>query len=207
MFENLDDSALVSACKAGQTEAYGVLVRKYQDKLYPTLLRLTGHPEDAHDLLQDSFLRAFEKLGKFHGESSFFTWIYRIAINLSLSNRRRRRPLTLSRESSQDLNSDGGADPRNHDPSLPLEAMEREQLVQNALNALAKDQRAVVVLKEFDGLQYDEIAGILKIPVGTVRSRLHRARLELKERLRSLVEGDDLSSPIAIAGENSVFQR
>ena len=92
MFETLDDSALVAACLAGEVEAYGVLVRKYQDKLYPTILRLTGHPDDAHDLLQDSFLRAFEKLGKFHGESSFFTWIYRIAVNLALSNRRRRRP-------------------------------------------------------------------------------------------------------------------
>ena len=206
MFETLDDSALVAACLAGEVEAYGVLVRKYQDKLYPTILRLTGHPDDAHDLLQDSFLRAFEKLGKFHGESSFFTWIYRIAVNLALSNRRRRRPETIRRASGDPAFSETAADPRDHDPSLPLEAAEREQIVQDALNALAKEQRAVVVLKEFDGLQYDEIAKILQIPVGTVRSRLHRARVELKTRLKSLVEGDDETSPIALVIEKPILQ-
>lgn len=199
MLGNLDDSALVSACQAGQTEAYGVLVRKYQDKLYPTMLRLAGHPDDAHDLLQDAFLRAYEKLGKFHGESSFFTWIYRIAVNLALSNRRRKRPLTVDSKGGGS-GSEGTADPRDHDPSLPLEARERELLVQAALNSLAKDQRAVVVLKEFDGLQYDEIAKILNIPVGTVRSRLHRARIELRDRLKSLVDEDEVSAPIAVVG-------
>ena len=206
MLGNLDDSALVSACLAGQTEAYGVLVRRYQDKLYPTILRLAGHPDDAHDLLQDTFLRAYEKLGKFQGESSFFTWIYRIAVNLALTNRRRRRPLTIDPESRGGSYSEGAADPRDHDPSLPLEARERELVVQNALNALAKDQRAVVVLKEFDGLHYDEIAKILKIPVGTVRSRLHRARIELRERLKSLVDEDETFSPIALVGEKPALQ-
>src|SRR5436305_1789962 len=86
-----DDQGLIEACRAGELEAFGVLVRRYKDRLYPTLLRLTGCAEDAEDLLQDAFVRAFEKLNRFHGDSSFYTWIYRIAVNLALSDRRRRR--------------------------------------------------------------------------------------------------------------------
>ena len=86
-----DDLSLVNACRAGQTEAFGDLVRKYQDRLYPTILRLVGSPEDAQDVLQDAFIRAFEKLEQFHGESSFYTWIYRIAVNLALSGHRKRQ--------------------------------------------------------------------------------------------------------------------
>src|SRR5215210_6031696 len=89
----VDDKCLIEACRAGKTEAFGVLVRRYQDRLYPTVLRLTGCADDAHDVLQDAFLRAYQKLGKFQGESSFYTWVYRIAINLALSGRRRRRRL------------------------------------------------------------------------------------------------------------------
>jgi RNA polymerase sigma-70 factor (ECF subfamily) len=84
----LDDLSLVQACRAGQTEAFGTLVRRHQDRLYPTILRLIGSAEDAEDVLQDSFVRAFEKLDQFHGESSFYTWIYRIAVNLALSGNR-----------------------------------------------------------------------------------------------------------------------
>src|SRR5881628_11926 len=87
----LDDQCLIAACRAGKTEAFGVLVNRYQDRLYPTIFRLTGCAEDALDLLQETFLRAYEKLERFHGESSFYTWVYRIAINLALSDRRKRR--------------------------------------------------------------------------------------------------------------------
>jgi RNA polymerase sigma-70 factor (ECF subfamily) len=179
-----EDHSLIDACRAGQTEAYGVLVRRYQDRLYPTVLRLTGSAEDAQDLLQETFLRAFQKLGHFHGESSFYTWVYRIAVNLALSGRRRRPSARLARVGD----GDPVADARGSDPSAPLERAERDRLIQEALNAIAADHRAVVVLKEFDGLRYEEIAGVLGIPVGTVRSRLHRARCELRDRLRCLVD-------------------
>jgi RNA polymerase sigma-70 factor (ECF subfamily) len=175
-----DDQSLVAACRAGDTQAFGVLVRRYQDRLFPTVLRLTGHEEDAYDLLQDAFLRAYQKLGHFQGHSSFYTWIYRIAVNLALSGRRKRRPVAERIEPADD--------PRHSDPSLPLERAERDARIQVALNALAADHRAVVVLKDLDGLRYEEIATILGIPVGTVRSRLHRARGELRDRLRGLVE-------------------
>jgi RNA polymerase sigma-70 factor, ECF subfamily len=185
-----DDQSLIAACRSGQTEAYGVLIRRYQDRLYPTVLRLTGCAEDAQDLLQETFLRAYQKLGHFQGESSFYTWVYRIAVNLALSNRRRRRPDCRAGCGNDGHGNlvDSATDFRETDPSLPLERIERERTVQAALDALAADHRAVVVLKEFDGLRYEEIAAVLGIPVGTVRSRLHRARCELRDRLRGLVD-------------------
>lgn len=183
-----DEPELIEACRKGDASAFGILVRRYQDRLYPTLLRLTGQADDAQDLLQDAFLQAFRKLRRFHGDSSFYTWLYRIAVNLALSDRRRRRPV-VGWESSARGSMPHVVDPLDlSDPSAPLEQAELHASVQAALNQLAPDHRAVVVLKDLDGLRYEEIAEILKIPVGTVRSRLHRARLELRERLRGLVE-------------------
>ncbi|MHC5540999.1 sigma-70 family RNA polymerase sigma factor [Singulisphaera rosea] len=182
-----DDKCLIDACRAGNTEAFGLLIQRYQDRLYPTVFRLTGCAEDALDLLQDAFLRAFEKLDHFQGESSFYTWIYRIAVNLALSGRRRRRP-TLSLRNDRDGSVIEPYDSEESDPGARLERAERDRSIQDALNALAPDHRAVVVMKEYDGLRYEEIGAVLGIPVGTVRSRLHRARCELRERLRGVVE-------------------
>jgi RNA polymerase sigma-70 factor (ECF subfamily) len=176
-----DDQSLIAACRAGDSDAFGELVRRYQDRLYPTLLRLAGRPDDALDLLQDVFLRAYLKLGHFHGESSFYTWLYRLAVNLALSDRRRRRPAPPPAVEPAEAFG-------HSDPAGPLLQAERERRVHEAIAALAPEHRAVVVMKDLDGLPYEEIATILKVPVGTVRSRLHRARNELKERLRDLSE-------------------
>ncbi len=196
-----DDNSLIAACRAGRTEAFGVLVQRYQDRLYPTMLRLTGSADDALDLLQDAFLRAFEKLDRFHGESSFYTWIYRIAVNLALSGRRRRRTTVRFQGAGPGDAIDPADDPATSDPTLPLELAERDDLIQAALNALADDHRAVVVMKEFDGLRYEEIAAVLNVPIGTIRSRLHRARLELRERLKGVAIED---TPARQASRNAV---
>ncbi len=194
----LDDHSLVQACRAGQTEAFGILVVRYQERLYPTILRLIGRPEDAEDILQDTFVRAFEKLNQFQGDSSFYTWIYRIAVNLALSGYRQRRvrsalPVKGKRQPvSRDDPPDESPDA---DPTLALERAEREKIVGDALNQLSPEHRAVVILKDFDGHRYEEISTILNIPVGTVRSRLHRARCELRERLQSLVDLEQPSPP------------
>jgi RNA polymerase sigma-70 factor (ECF subfamily) len=190
MFGRQDDQCLIDACRAGNTEAFGVLVTRYQDRLYPTVFRLTGCADEARDLLQDAFLRAFQNLPRFHGDSSFYTWVYRIAVNLALSGRRRRRPLLRLHLDSEGAGLDSQYDLAETDPSAPLERAERDRTVQEALSALAPDHRAVIVMKEFDGLHYDEIAETLGVPVGTVRSRLHRARCELRDRLRGLVEDE-----------------
>src|SRR5438309_732843 len=121
-----DDLSLIALCRAGRTEAFGVLVGRYETRLYPTVFRLTGCAEDAKDLLQDTFLRAYEKLGRFHGKSSFYTWIYRIAINLALSGRRRRRPIARLSNHAEGRPNDPAVDPRETDPSLPLERAERD---------------------------------------------------------------------------------
>ena len=186
-----DDHSLVEACRAGRTEAFGVLVERYQRRLYPTVLRLVGSAEDAEDILQDAFVRAFEKLDQFQGESSFYTWIYRIAVNLALSGHRRRRVRTAMRPGRRGATARGRHaldESADADPAMPLERAEREGIVAAALNRLGPEHRAVVVLKDFDGRRYEEISAILDIPVGTVRSRLHRARCELRDRLRSLVD-------------------
>jgi RNA polymerase sigma-70 factor (ECF subfamily) len=180
-----DDNRLIAECRAGKTEAFGVLVRRYQDRLYPTLFRLAGSAEDALDLLQEAFLRAYQKLGYFNGESSFYTWIYRIAINLALSELRKRRH-------DPDAGVGYPLEPRDErgddDPAAALLRAERAERIQQALAALAPDHRTILVMKEFDDLRYDEIGAMLGIPVGTVRSRLHRARCELRGLLHDLVD-------------------
>jgi RNA polymerase sigma-70 factor (ECF subfamily) len=193
MTRSLDDHKLVEACRAGQTEAFGALVQRYQERLYQTLVHVSGSAEDARDVLQDTFLRAYEKLDQFQGDSSFYTWVYRIGVNLALSGHRRRR----SRPTCRGI-GDHGADraleavdeSADADPTYPLERAEREQIVEAALRQLGPEHRAVVILKDFDGRRYEEIGAILDVPVGTVRSRLHRARCELRERLRCLIDAE-----------------
>jgi RNA polymerase sigma-70 factor, ECF subfamily len=191
----LDDHSLVEACRAGQTEAFGALVERYQDRLFQMIRRLGSPAEDAKDILQDTFLRAFQKLDQFHGESSFYTWVYRIAVNQALSGYRKRRTRSmLGWKSEQPLppREEPVDDSVDADPTFSIERAERERMVQAALGQLGPEHRAVIVLKDFDGRRYEEISAILDVPVGTVRSRLHRARCELRDRLVSLV---DLEAP------------
>ena len=183
-----DDRDLVASVRRGDTEAYGVLVRRYQDRLYPTLLRLTGSHEDACDLLQETFLKAYLKLDRFQGESSFFTWIYRIGVNLTLSDLQAAKT-TASDFMTRDTATDGtGERGRANRPFTASGTSGARRPGRKSPRQLLPDQRAVVVLKDIDGLRYEEIAQIMKIPVGTVRSRLHRARAELREKLRGVVE-------------------
>lgn len=197
-----DDRELIEACRNGRVEAFGRLVMRYKDRLYPTLLRLTGNAEDALDLIQDTFLRAYQKIDGFHGESSFYTWIYRIAVNLALSERRKRKPpIRLSDVPAFDP-ADAADDPGRSDPSSRLERQERERLVQKALDQLPPDFRTVVVLKDLEGLRYETIAEVLNVPVGTVRSRLHRGRADLRSRLSALLDEGE-AAPLPLEGAST----
>jgi len=207
MTRNLDDYRLAQACRAGRTEAYGELVGRCQDRLYPMVLRLLGSPEDAQDVLQDAFVRGFEKLDQFQGDSSFFTWMYRITVNLAMSRLRKRRirrffPLADPR------GGDRGFDPPDESeagaPSHAVERAEREAIVTAALNSLEPEHRAVVVLKDYEGRRYEEIGELLGVPVGTVRSRLHRARQQLKLRLQPLFEDESPGRPLMTDVENAL---
>lgn len=184
-----DDHELVRACRAGNAEAFGELVLRYQDRLYPTIFRLVGSEEDSRDVLQDAFVRAFTKLDLFQGTSSFYTWIYRIAVNQAVNFHRRRSPRLINLpeiERGGDIATALEEPSRELDPAERLDRAERDELIQKALSRLSVEHRAVVILKDLEDHRYEEIAEILDIPVGTVRSRLHRARCELREFLGDL---------------------
>ncbi|QDV90801.1 ECF RNA polymerase sigma factor SigW [Phycisphaerae bacterium RAS2] len=179
-------------CRSGDATAFGVLVRAYQDRILNVCWRLCGRREDAEDLAQEAFVRAFQQIHRFEGKSQFYTWVYRIAVNLALTARR--RP-TIARTASLDGGRDGHRENRDRDgrgrsiastDRAPIDAAaanESQELIAAALEKLEADHRAVVVLRDLDGLDYDEIAEILDIPRGTVKSRLHRGRAALRDLL------------------------
>ena len=188
MSESAEDPRLIQECLEGHTEAFAALVRKYQDRLYNTLFRIVGNAEDARDLVQDAFVHAYRSLDRFHGESAFYTWLYRIAVNAAISLKRRTRVTVPIDAGGNGPGYEPVEDTTRSDPSERLEQDERDRQVREALDSLPADYRAVLVLKDIDGQRYEAIAQILGCPIGTVRSRLHRARLELRDRLKHLME-------------------
>jgi RNA polymerase sigma-70 factor (ECF subfamily) len=184
-----DDAQLIAETLAGKSAAFGHLVRKYQDRLYNTMVHVVGHADDALDIVQEAMVQAFLKLETFHQASAFYTWLYRIAFNVAASQRRRRRP-TASVEQAHEASGEEPVDSQ-AGPVDQLEQAERCRQVQQAIAALEDEYRVVLVLREIDGCCYETIAEILDLPIGTVRSRLHRARLQLREQLKQVLMIDD----------------
>lgn len=186
------DTELIAECLQGRTDAFGQLVTRYQERLLGTLVTMLGSAEDARDVAQDAFVQAYQKLGSFRGQSAFYSWLFRIALNSSVDHHRRQRRPTMSIDAAREQT---GAEPTDihpeTSPSFGIERTERQTLVQTALSKLSPEYREVLVLKEMEDLKYEEIAVLVKIPVGTVRSRIHRGRAELKEILERLL-GDQL---------------
>ena len=185
---HLDDAELVQATLAGDRQSFGLLVQKYQDRLFNTLVRFTGSRHDASDLVQDAFVQALVKLETFRGDAQFYTWLYRIAINLSLSRRRKKRPV-VSVDAVKEQLGDEPADELSG-PEQNLIQSERAQLVQLALEQLGSEHRRILVLREMESFSYEEIGEVLEIPVGTVRSRLFRARVQLKDQLQAMLQDE-----------------
>lgn len=180
-----EDNRLIAECLRGRTEAFGELVRRYQDRLYNTVYRIVDNAEDAQDVLQEAFLSAYQSLESFKGDSLFFTWLYRIAVNTAMSLKRKHKvalSIDMGREDNSGLEPSDGSE--GNQPSFHLEKREQERKIQEALSRLSPEHRAVLVLKEMEGQKYEAIAEILDVPVGTIRSRLHRARMELREVLQ-----------------------
>ena len=175
------DAQLIDEALAGESSAFGQLVRKYQDRLFNTIVHVAGGREEAEDVVQEAFVQAFVKLETFRGKSAFYTWLYRIAFNVAVSRRRRKRP-EVSVEQSRELSGNEPLD-AGESPGDRVERRERADQVQAALAMLTEDHRAILLLREMEGCEYDTIAEILDLPVGTVRSRLHRARIQLKDLL------------------------
>jgi RNA polymerase sigma-70 factor (ECF subfamily) len=159
-------------------------VTRYQDRLYNTVYRLVGNAEDARDAVQETFLSAYQSLAGFKGDSLFFTWLYRIAINHAISMKRKQRVVLRL---GPTLESGAAAEPADPSeaaqPGRALEMAEDERRIHDALGRLSGEHRAVLILKDMEGRKYEEMAELLEVPVGTIRSRLHRARLELREIL------------------------
>lgn len=187
-----EDLRLIAECLAGHREAFGELVSRYQHRLYNATIRLVHNPEDAADVVQDAFLNAYQSLDSFKGDAEFFTWLYRIAFNAAVSHKRKQK-LMLSLDSS---NRESGLDPDDPSelirPGLAMEKSEEEVQLKAALSRLSPEHRDVLVMKDLEGLKYEVIAELLRVPVGTIRSRLHRARLELRTLLTPTRDADGL---------------
>lgn len=188
MSESDADALLVREAQGGSRVAFDMLVLKYQRRVERLLSRSVRDPADVADLCQETFLAAYRALPAFRGESAFYTWIYRIAINAAKRHRARQRPV----ESLDDEEGTFGTGAAPSDDATPEALLAGRQLAReldNAVADLAEDQRRALLLREVDGLSYDEIGDLMDCPPGTVRSRIFRAREAVAARLRPLLGG------------------
>ena len=185
-----DDAALVERARANDTAAFDELVERYKSRVYATIYHMTSNHEDANDLAQDTFIRAYKNLHRFKGDSSFYTWIYRIAVNTTinfLNSHRRRAKQNLSLD---DVDARIQDDPdfiertKGEGPDGEVAANELMEQLNIALQKLSPDHRLVVTLYDIQGLSHAEIAKITNSSEGTVLSRLYYARLQLQQLLR-----------------------
>lgn len=177
----MTDADLIERSLAGNTDAFGQLVRRYQDRLFTSLSHIAGSHADVEDVAQDAFLQAYRNLATFRQHCAFYTWLYRIALNLWYTRARSQRTRAGLSEARQ-VNEDDRMDPH----GTPVDALQRRehaQQIRQALNALSEEHRTILVLRGVEGFDYDRIGEILELNAGTVRSRLHRARAEFREQL------------------------
>jgi len=197
---------LLNKAKNGDRGAYGKLVAIYQDRLYNAILRIVGDHDDARELAQETFTRGLDKLDGFRGEASPYTWLFRIATNLAISRLRkvqRHRTFSLDRPGGDSGHGHGGNGGNNDDQasslmnrmasteSTPAEEMlkrERNQQVLAALGRLDAEYRAVLVMRDIEGFDYQQMADVLGLPLGTLKSRLFRARLALRDELKAYMK-------------------
>ena len=184
------ETQFIERLKEGDAAAFEVLIAERSGEVYGLLYRLTENSEEARDLTQETFLRAFQSIGQFRGESDLRTWIYRIAINQARNKwrwwRRRRRDATVSLDSENAYNQpliESLPSERDKSPEQETLAHERERALRKALRSLSLSYRETVILRDIEGFTYEEIAETLGINVGTVKSRLARGRQELRQRL------------------------
>ena len=198
------DAELLRKAQRGDRGAFGQIVVLYQDRLYNALLRVIGDPEEARELTQETFTRALVKIDSFRGEAGPYTWLFRIGVNLAISQLRkiqRHRTFSLDRpataggangaENDDQASSliDRVAQDRGASPADNAETREQHQQVLAALGRLDAEYRAVLVMRDIEGFDYQQMADVLGLPLGTLKSRLFRARLALRDELRPYLEG------------------
>lgn len=193
--KSLDDAQLVRRCQRGESEAMSCLIVKYQDRVYNTIYKICQNRDDAAELTQDTFVKVLENINTFRKESSFYTWLFRVAVNLTLNYCKRRlklSPVSLDADNER-LEKDKGklaailADPNGLDPAAIAQQKELSRLVVNTIGQLDQDFRAVLVLRDIEQMSYAEIADVLQIETGTLKSRLSRARAQLRELLETVL--------------------
>ena len=173
-----EDLEIIQMTLTESSEAFGELVEKYQARLYSSIVQIFG-PRDAEDIAQDAFVKAFQKLDSFKGTSGFYTWLYRIAFNTAVSHLRK-QPSVKSIDELQEAIGDNLADDSQR-PDDSLERKECSRQIQSALQLLSEEHRTILILREVEQMSYEVLANLFQVPVGTVRSRLHRARMCLRE--------------------------
>ena len=189
--DEVADRDLVARARGRDMAAYDELIRRYQRKIYQMVYNMTSNREDAEDLVQDVFVKAYSALERFKGDSSFYTWIYRIAVNRAINYLKKRKRNTAM--SLDDIDQGVERDPNfvalqsRESPVRDATLSELQKKLNEALQALSENHRAVVVLHDIQGIQHDEIARMLKCSSGTVRSRLFYARQELQKQLTEFV--------------------
>ena len=194
---NIDDSILVEKCRRGDSEALEHLIVKYQQRIYNVILKISANADDAAELTQETFVKVIENIDRFQGRSSFYTWAFRIAVNLTLNYRKRNMKLALrslearSTETSEHrkkLLRDFLRDDSSPDPAGIAQNREFCEIAVKALMRLDDAQRTVVVLRDIEGMNYAQIARVLNIQLGTVRSRLSRARANLRDIMEAFLQ-------------------
>ncbi|MCK5193940.1 MAG: sigma-70 family RNA polymerase sigma factor [Desulfobulbaceae bacterium] len=188
------DAALVRAIQAGDIAAFDQLVLKHKDKLFNLVYWFLGDYQEANDCAQETFIKVFKSLKKFRFESAFSTWLYRIAMNTCKNRLRssayRWKKKTVPLENPEGANGGNFSHAIRNDstsPVIELEKKERMKLIQESIDSLPEEQKRVVVLRDIQGLSYDEIADISGLNLGTVKSRLARGRLELRNKLKGKI--------------------
>ncbi len=197
-----EETALIDCIISGQASKFEILVGNYQQRIYAYLLAMLGNRHDAEDVAQETFLTAFRKLDQFERRSSFYTWLHRIAFNAAIDLQRRKKR-TKNQFSTGDMTET--AEPKEHlsdSPASIVMAKETVSQVQIALSRLDEERRNIIVLRDLQGIDYAEIATMLGIPVGTVRSRLHRARIELRDIMNAMGIGDNATQQIQATQPN-----
>ena len=187
------DLVLVKRVQRGDKTAFDLLVRKYQHKVVKLVLRYVRNPAEAEDIAQEAFIKAYRALPQFRGDSAFYTWMYRIAINTAKNSlaSRDRSPIAYDLDLT-DPEESHSVQTKLQDPDTPEGLALTEEIrgiVNSAIEGLPEELKTAIVLRELDGLSYEEIAAAMECPVGTVRSRIFRAREAIDKRLREVFEG------------------
>ncbi|MBW8002056.1 MAG: sigma-70 family RNA polymerase sigma factor [Planctomycetes bacterium] len=192
---NIDDRELVKRCQRGDSRAMETLIVRYQNRIYNVILKMCGNVDDAAELSQDAFVKAIENIYNFEGRSSFYTWLFRIAVNLTLNFCKRNVKLGITSIEADNCNEQTRTSLKevltNNDAPNPAAVTENREicdLIIKAIMNLDDDQRAVVVLRDIEGMNYSQIADVLDIELGTVKSRLSRARGNLRESLEVVIK-------------------